>query len=124
MTTPWGTRLFANDAGQSDPAGGIDTSVWPLTTAFVSLAEFRNHHGRNAIEHLYSIASLTGFAGAGFRGGFRGGGFRGRGFRGDRFGRGGFDDGFFFGSFGAPFFYPYPYYGYYPYGYYPYGYGY
>jgi glycogen debranching enzyme len=66
MTTPWGTRLFANDAGESDPAGGIDTSVWPLTTAFVSLAEFRNHHGRSAIEHLYSVASLTGFAGAGF----------------------------------------------------------
>jgi hypothetical protein len=66
MTTPWGTRRFATDAAQQDPAGGIDTTVWPLTTAFVSLAEFRNHQSRRAVEHLYSVASLTGFNGAGF----------------------------------------------------------
>lgn len=66
LTTPWGTRLFASDVPDRDPAARIDTSVWPLTTGFVSLAEFRNHRGRAGLEHLYSIASLTGFAGAGF----------------------------------------------------------
>jgi hypothetical protein len=66
LTTPWGTRLFATDAEQRDPAARIDTAVSPLTTAFVALAEFRNHRARAAIEHLYSVASLTGFAGAGF----------------------------------------------------------
>ena len=40
--------------------------MWPLSTGFVALAEFRNHRARAAIEHLYSIAALTGFAGAGF----------------------------------------------------------
>ena len=65
LTTPWGTRLFANDTRERDPAARIDTSVWPLTTAFVALAEFRNHRGRAGLEHLYSVASLTGFAGAG-----------------------------------------------------------
>jgi hypothetical protein len=66
LITPWGARLFATDAGERDPAARIDTSVWPLTTAFVSLAEFRNHRARAGLEHLYSVASLTGFAGAGF----------------------------------------------------------
>ena len=66
LTTPWGTRLFAGDAAERDPAAGIDTSVRPLTTAFVALAEFRNHRARVGLEHLYSVASLTGFAGAGF----------------------------------------------------------
>ncbi len=66
LTTPWGTRLFAPDSPDRDPAARLDTSVWPLTTAFVSLAEFRNHRARAGLEHLFSIASLTGFAGAGF----------------------------------------------------------
>jgi glycogen debranching enzyme len=66
LTTPWGTRLFAGDAPDRDPAARIDTSVWPLTTGFVSLAEFRNHRARAGLEHLYSIASLTGFSGSGF----------------------------------------------------------
>src|SRR5262249_35903209 len=66
LTTPWGTRLFATDAGERDPAGRINTCVWPLATAFVALAEFRNHRARAGLEHLYSVASLTGFAGAGF----------------------------------------------------------
>ena len=57
LTLPWGTRLFA---------GSGDTSVWPLATGLVTLAEFRNHRTRAAIEHLHSIASLSGFSGAGF----------------------------------------------------------
>ena len=66
LMTPWGARRFASDAAPRDPAARIDTEVSPLTTAFVALAEFRNHRARQALEHLYSIASLTGFAGAGF----------------------------------------------------------
>ncbi len=40
--------------------------MWPLATGFVTLAEFRNHRARAAIEHLSSITSLSGFSGAGF----------------------------------------------------------
>jgi hypothetical protein len=60
LTTPWGTRLFA-----AEGAGRIDPPVWPLATGLVALAEFRNHRARAGIEHLYSNAELTGFAGAG-----------------------------------------------------------
>jgi hypothetical protein len=59
-------RLFATDAEQRNPAARIDTTVSPLTTAFASLAEFRNHRARAGLEHLYSVASLTGFAGTSF----------------------------------------------------------
>jgi glycogen debranching enzyme len=66
LTTPWGARTFATDPPQRDANSRFDNSVWPLMTAFTSLAEFRNHHSRQAIAHLYSMAELTGFAGTGF----------------------------------------------------------
>jgi hypothetical protein len=65
LSTDWGTRLFATDSPFYDPLSYNDGSVWPFVTGFVALAEFRHHRAQAALQHLYGVASLTGFLEAG-----------------------------------------------------------
>ena len=66
LSTDWGVRLFATDSPAYDPLSYNDGSVWPFVTGFVTLAEYRNHLAPAALQHLYGVAALTGFSGAGF----------------------------------------------------------
>lgn len=65
LSTDWGTRLFATDSPFYDPLSYNDGSVWPFVTGFVTLAEFRHHRAPAALQHLYGVASLTGWLEAG-----------------------------------------------------------
>ena len=65
LSTDWGTRLFATDSPFYDPLSYNDGSVWPFVTGFVTLAEFRHHRAMAALQHLYGVASLTGWLEAG-----------------------------------------------------------
>ena len=61
LSTDWGTRLFATDSPFYDPLSYNDGSVWPFVTGFVTLAEFHHHRTMAALQHLYGVASLTGW---------------------------------------------------------------
>lgn len=65
LTTDWGTRLFATDSPFYDPLSYNDGSVWPFVTGFTTLAEFRHHRAIAGLQHLFGIASLTGWLEAG-----------------------------------------------------------
>ncbi len=65
LSTDWGTRLFATDSPFYDPLSYNDGSVWPFVTGFVTLAEFRHRRAAAGLQHLYGVASLTGWLEAG-----------------------------------------------------------
>lgn len=65
LSTDWGTRLFATDSPFYDPLSYNDGSVWPFVTGFVTLTEFRHHRALAGLQHLFGVASLTGWLEAG-----------------------------------------------------------
>lgn len=61
LSTDWGTRLFAAGSPFYDPLSYNDGSVWPFVTGFVTLAEFQHHRAMAGLQHLFGVASLTGW---------------------------------------------------------------
>jgi glycogen debranching enzyme len=59
FSTDWGTRPVSDHTSFYDPISYHQGSVWPLFTGWVSVAEYRMHHGLSAYEHLMQNVDMT-----------------------------------------------------------------
>jgi len=66
LSSDWGIRLFATDSPHYDPLSYNDGSVWPFVTGFVAMAEYHHRLPVAGLQHLFGLAAMTGYSGAGF----------------------------------------------------------
>ncbi len=59
MSTDWGVRGVDRTSSYYDPISYNNGSVWPFTTGYVAVAQYRNHRAINGWHNLLANARLT-----------------------------------------------------------------
>ncbi len=59
MSADWGVRSISKSSQYYNPINYNNGSVWPFTTGFVSVAEYKNHRSVNGFQNLKANAHLT-----------------------------------------------------------------